>query len=77
MEAHEIELVKRLQAGDQQAFDELYQQYYQRAVALAYRFTKDYADAEDIRYRISYRKALSKYINQSIHFRSLPISIAG
>ncbi len=41
MEAHEIELVKRLQAGDQQAFDELYQQYYQRAVALAYRFTKD------------------------------------
>ncbi len=27
MEAHEIELVKRLQAGDQQAFDELYQQY--------------------------------------------------
>ena len=48
MEAHEIELVKRLQAGDQQAFDELYQQYYQRAVALAYRFTKDYADAEDI-----------------------------
>lgn len=48
MEAHEIELVKRVQAGDEQAFDELYQQYYPRAISLAYRFTKDYADAEDV-----------------------------
>lgn len=48
MNAEEIELVKRVQAGDAQAFDELYQTYYPRAVALAYRFTNDHADAEDV-----------------------------
>lgn len=48
METHEVEVVKRVQAGEEQAFDELYQLYYQRAISLAYRFTKDHADAEDV-----------------------------
>lgn len=48
MEAHEIEVVKRVQSGEEQAFDELYQLYYQRALSLAYRFTRDRADAEDV-----------------------------
>lgn len=48
MQAHEIELVKRVQAHDESAFDELYHAYYQRAFALAYRLTKDDADAQDI-----------------------------
>ncbi len=48
MQAHEIELVKRLQAGDESAFDELYHTYYARATAIAYRLTKNQADAQDV-----------------------------
>lgn len=48
MEAHEIEVVKRVQAKEAGAFDELYELYYPRAISLAYRFTKDHADAEDV-----------------------------
>lgn len=48
MQASEIELVKRIQAGDEQAFDELYHTYYARALAIAYRYTSDHADAQDV-----------------------------
>ena len=48
MLAHEIELVKRVQAGDERAFDELYRAYYGRAISLAYRLTKDRSDAQDV-----------------------------
>jgi len=44
----EIELVKKVQTGDEQAFTDLYHAYYTRAIALAYRFTNDYADAQDV-----------------------------
>lgn len=48
MEPHEIEVVKRVQRNEEAAFDELYHLYYSRALSLAYRFTKDTADAEDV-----------------------------
>ncbi len=48
MQANEIELVKRVQAKDEYAFDELYHTYYDRAMAIAYRLTNDRADAQDI-----------------------------
>lgn len=48
MLAHEIELVERVQAGDENAFNELYRAYYGRAISLAYRLTKDRADAQDV-----------------------------
>ncbi len=48
MQRHEIELVKRLQAGDESAFDELYDTYYARAIAMAYRLTNNQADAQDV-----------------------------
>lgn len=48
MESSEIELVKKAQSGDEQAFTDLYQSYYTRAIALAFRYTKDYADAQDV-----------------------------
>ncbi len=48
MQASEIELVKRLQSGDESAFDELYHTYYARAIAIANRLTNNQADAQDV-----------------------------
>lgn len=48
MESSEIELVKRAQCGDEQAFNDLYQVYYTRAIAIAFRYTNDFADAQDV-----------------------------
>lgn len=48
MQANEIELVKRIQAGDESAFDELYHAYYARALAIANRLTNNQADAQDV-----------------------------
>lgn len=44
----EIELVNRAKTGDEEAFAALYECYYARAYALAYRQTKDHSDAQDV-----------------------------
>ena len=44
----DVELVKRLQAGDQAAFRELYERYNRRAFAVALGVVKNQADALDI-----------------------------
>ena len=48
MQESEIALVKRMQDGDETAFDDLYHIYYDRATAIAYRYTNDHADAQDV-----------------------------
>lgn len=48
MQASEIELVKRLQSGDESAFEELYHTYYARAIAIANRLTHNQSDAQDV-----------------------------
>ena len=53
------ELVKKIQSGDNSAFDELYKLTSQRAYFVALEFTKNNQDAEDI-LQESYVKALSK-----------------
>lgn len=44
----EIELIKQAQNGNEEAFTALYERYYTRAFAIAYRQTKDYSDAQDV-----------------------------
>lgn len=44
----EIELIKQAQNGNEEAFTALYERYYARAFAIAYRQTKDHSDAQDV-----------------------------
>ncbi len=46
--AIDMELVRRFNAGDQSAFDEIVARYRERSLAIAARFLRNHADAEEI-----------------------------
>jgi len=48
MEKEEIELIERIQGGDKMAFGRLMERYGERVMSMAFRFTRNHQDAEDL-----------------------------
>jgi len=48
MENEEVELIQNIQSGDKMAFARLMKQYGERVMSVAFRFTRNYQDAEDL-----------------------------
>ncbi|HQC61683.1 MAG TPA: sigma-70 family RNA polymerase sigma factor, partial [Candidatus Marinimicrobia bacterium] len=48
MEKEEVELIQNIQSGDKMAFARLMEQYGERVMSIAFRFTRNYQDAEDL-----------------------------
>jgi len=48
MEKSEVDIIKRIQAGDQMAFEQIMNKYGERVMSSAFRFTKNTKDAEDL-----------------------------
>ena len=48
MDKDEIEIIKRVQAGDSMAFQRIMERYGERVMSSAYRFTKNSQDAEEL-----------------------------
>lgn len=48
MKEHEVELVKRMKAGDNEAFDQIFDLYNKQLFRMAYLISGNYADSEDI-----------------------------
>lgn len=54
MENQTIEIIKQAQAGNEEAFTQLYQDYYQSVYYKAYQMTRNEADAKDIAQEVFY-----------------------
>jgi RNA polymerase sigma-70 factor (ECF subfamily) len=48
MDQQEIDLIERIKQGDQMAFQQIMTKYGDRVMGLAFHFTKNYQDAEDL-----------------------------
>lgn len=48
MDQHEIDLIERIKNGDEMAFQTMMSKYGERVMGLAFHFTKNYQDAEDL-----------------------------
>ncbi|HPC35013.1 MAG TPA: sigma-70 family RNA polymerase sigma factor [Candidatus Marinimicrobia bacterium] len=48
MENEEVEIIRRIQGGDKMAFARLMEQYGERVMSTALRFTRNHQDAEDL-----------------------------
>ena len=48
MERDEVELIKKVQGGNKMAFQQIMNRYGERVMCVAFRFTKNYQDAEDL-----------------------------
>jgi RNA polymerase sigma-70 factor (ECF subfamily) len=59
MEEAEVDLIKRAQSGDKKAFESIMNKYGEKVMSLAYKFTGNYQDAEDL-YQDTFLKIYSK-----------------
>jgi len=48
MDQQEIEIIERIKNGDEMAFQQIMSKYGERVMGLAFHFTKNYQDAEDL-----------------------------
>ncbi|MCK9245255.1 MAG: sigma-70 family RNA polymerase sigma factor [Candidatus Marinimicrobia bacterium] len=48
MEKEEVELIRKIQGGNKMAFGQLMERYGERVMSMAFRFTRNHQDAEDL-----------------------------